>query len=91
MDAVAREGAAMVESGAKERVSVRTGKLRDAIHIERKAAGEYDVVAGDSEAFYGHIVEHGSVHTPPRPFLVPAGEEAKREIRARAATRLKAL
>lgn len=48
--------------------------LAERIHVERRAAAEYAVVAGDEEAFYGHIVEHGGVHSAPHPFLVPALE-----------------
>lgn len=36
------------------------------------------VVAGDHDHFYGHILEHGGLHTAPHPFLVPA-YEAERE------------
>lgn len=60
--------------------------LRDRIHVERRGTGEYAVVAGDDEAWYGHLIEHGTARggkpggrgergpTPPRPFLVPALE-----------------
>lgn len=79
LDSVADAGARMVESRAKDRVPVLSGKLRDAIHVEREGVGEYAVIAGNTEAFYGHIVEHGSAHTPPHPFLIPAAEETRAE------------
>lgn len=81
MDAVARSGADLVARAAKDRVPVRTGKLRDAIHVEPgEIPGSYYVIAGDTEAFYGHLVEHGGVRTPAHPFLVPAAEESLSQV-----------
>lgn len=82
MDMVARGAAELVEQRAKERVPVGTGRLRDAIHTERQDLGEYAVIAGDRKAFYGHIVEHGGVHTPAQPFLVPAADDVRPEVQA---------
>lgn len=79
LDAVALAAAQRIEQAAKENVPVDTGKLRDAIHIERDSDG-YMVIAGDNDTFYGHIVEHGGAHTSPRPFLVPALENNRNEI-----------
>lgn len=73
VDDALKEGADAIVEGAAERVPVDSGALRDAIHVEDTEGG-YLVVAGDTEAFYGHIVEHGGVNTPPRPFLIPAYE-----------------
>ena len=70
-------GVDLVVEDAKERVPVATGSLRDAIHKLEEDEGVY-AVAGDDDAFYGHIVEHGSTRVPPHPFLVPA-LEAKQE------------
>lgn len=72
-----RESADAIAAGAKDRVPVDTGSLRDAIHVE-EIPGGFSVVAGDEDTFYAHIVEGGGVNTPPRPFLVPAFE-AERE------------
>lgn len=66
--------AQQIAQDAKDRVPVETGRLRDAIHIELTEEG-VEVVAGDHEAFYGHIIEHGGVNHPPHPFLVPALEQ----------------
>lgn len=77
MDLVARGAAELIEQGAKSRVPVATGKLRDRIHTEHEGPGEYAVIAGDDEVFYGHIVEHGGVHSPGRPFMTPAAEIAR--------------
>lgn len=91
IDAIARAAAEAVEERAKNRVPVRSGKLRDAIHTERQALGEYMVIAGNTEAFYGHIVEHGGAHTPAQPFMVPAAEDVRPEIQTIAAAALRNL
>ena len=91
LDAAAASAAEIVAGRARDRVPVNTGRLRDAIHVERDGVSTYAVVAGDTEAFYGHIVEHGSVHTPAHPFLVPALEESRKEALAIAAAALRAL
>lgn len=66
---------------ARERVPVDSGALRNAIHVETDEATEsVRVVAGDDDAFYGHIVENGGVKTPPRPFLVPAYESKRQSL-----------
>lgn len=67
------EIAEQIAEGARERVPVDSGALRDAIHVDVDGM-EVSVVAGDDDAFYGHIVEHGGVHTPAHPFLIPAYE-----------------
>lgn len=56
--------------------------LAERIHVERRGGAEYAVVAGDEEAYYGHIIEHGSSKMAPRPFLVPALEGRKENIEA---------
>jgi HK97 gp10 family phage protein len=79
VDAAIHEGADIVSAGAKDRCPVLTGALRDAIHVEEgEVPGEVLVVAGNRKAFYGHMVEHGTVHSAPHPFLIPA-LEANRE------------
>ena len=77
MDAGSRAAAELIAARAKDRAPVRTGKLKNAIHVERERAGEHAVVAGDRDVFYGHIVEHGGAHSAARPFLVPALEESR--------------
>jgi HK97 gp10 family phage protein len=79
LDAAVKAGAELVEQAAKERVPVRTGDLRDAIHTERVRHAEYAVVGGDGKAFYGHLVEFGTTRAPAHPFLVP-GLEERREM-----------
>jgi HK97 gp10 family phage protein len=74
-------GAETVAESAKSRVPVDTGRLQEAIHIEEVPGGA-EVVAGNRVAWYGMLVEHGTVNQPPRPFLVPALEENRVAIEA---------
>jgi len=54
---------------------IRSDELGQAIHVEREGPAEYSVVAGNKDAFYGHMLENGTTHSPPYPFLIPALEE----------------
>lgn len=65
--------------------------LRDHLHTVREAPASYAVVAGDDEAWYGHIVEGGGALSAPRPFLVPALEAQAEDGVARAARALRGL
>ena len=80
VSAAVKDSAEQVAEAAKARVPVDTGRLRDAIHVERKGPAEYAVVAGDNQAWYGHLIEHGTTRQPPRPFLVPTLEEQRQPI-----------
>ncbi|HVJ27498.1 MAG TPA: HK97-gp10 family putative phage morphogenesis protein [Vicinamibacterales bacterium] len=91
MDAVAKAVAERTEQAAEERVVVATGRLKGAIHTDHTGEGEYSVIAGDNNAFYAHIIEHGSVHVGARPFLVPALEQVRQEVPAIAKTVLRSL
>jgi HK97 gp10 family phage protein len=86
-----RLAAEAVEQAAKARVPVATGKLRNSIHTEMRGLDEAVVLAGDGDVFYGHMVEHGTVHSPPRPFLVPAMEESRAAAVALAVRALRTL
>lgn len=77
-----KEGAERIAQSAIEKVPVDSGELQNRIHVERVAPGEYAVVAGDGEAWYGHLVEGGTTHSPPQPFLMPALEENRDEVAA---------
>lgn len=68
---VAEDAAANVPIGPPEI------HLAERIHVERRGPAEYAVVAGDEEAFYGHILEFGGVNHSPHPFLIPALEGRK--------------
>jgi HK97 gp10 family phage protein len=90
LDDLVDETAEAIASAAKDRVPVDSGKLRNAIHTEERPDGAH-VVAGNEEAFYGHIIEHGSVKTPPRPFLVPALESERTQAEAKGQAILRGL
>lgn len=77
VSAAVKEASEHVADEAKMRVPVDTGDLRDAIHVERGGPATYSVLAGDSDAFYGHMVEFGTSRTAPRPFMVPAAEASR--------------
>lgn len=79
MSTAVKEAAGVVAERAKHRVPVGAPDvhLRDAIHVEREGPAGYYVVAGDNDAWYGHLVEHGTSHSAPRPFLVPSLEESR--------------
>jgi hypothetical protein len=61
-----RRAQKLVSDGAKGRVAVGESAphIRDAIHTDSQPEGVY-VVAGDSQTFYGHILEHGTSRWPP--------------------------
>lgn len=81
LEAVAEKAADEVVAEAQRRVPYKSGNLHDAIHKEAgPLPGEYVVLAGDSEVFYGHLVEHGTVKTGAQPFLIPAAEDVKDNI-----------
>lgn len=79
VEAALKVGAGQIAAAARDRVPVATGALRDAIHVERDGIG-FEIRAGNADVFYGHIVEHGSTHTAPHPFLVPALEASRAEV-----------
>jgi len=79
LEAAMSAGAELIAARAKQRVPVATGRLRDAIHVEAEDGG-FAVIAGDTEAFYGHIIEHGGARVPAHPFLIPAAEESREEV-----------
>lgn len=77
VDELVEDVAEVVAQGARRRVAVDTGELRSKIHVRRSGTGEFSVVAGDRDTFYGHLVEHGTTHSPAQPFMVPAAEDAR--------------
>ena len=90
LEAATGAGAELIAERAKQRVPVNTGALRDAIHVEPDDGG-FAVIAGDTEAFYGHIIEHGGVRQPAHPFLIPAAEESREEVISLVAAALRSL
>lgn len=94
LDAVGEATAESIARGARERVPIGAPDvhLKDAIRVkDGEGVGEFQVLAGDSDTFYGHIVEHGSAHSAPHPFLLPAAEEARQRINTLARTALRNL
>jgi HK97 gp10 family phage protein len=78
--AAVKAGAEMIAADAQDKVHVRSRELQNRIHVVRRGGGEYSVVAGDEEAFYGHLLEGGTDIAPPYPFLTPAFEENEGEV-----------
>jgi HK97 gp10 family phage protein len=75
-------GAEKIAETARERVPYDPNTaehLRDHIHVKETEEGVL-VVAGDKQAWWGHMVEHGTTHSPPEPFLIPSLEENVGEI-----------
>jgi HK97 gp10 family phage protein len=86
VDAAIVHGAHLVAEDAERRLAPHrlTGELEEQVHVdERQREGVY-VIAGDpadpSFAFWGHMLEHGTSHSPPYPFLVPALEANQSEV-----------
>ena len=86
VDAALVQGANLVAEDAERRLAPHrhSGELEEQVHVDdQKRAGVY-VTAGDpkdpSFAFWGHMLEHGTSHSPPYPFLVPALEANQSEV-----------
>jgi HK97 gp10 family phage protein len=75
-EALVRLSAEQIAAGARARVHVDSGDLRDAIHVEPTDDGRL-VIAGDDDVFYGHFEEFGAAGRSAHPFLVPAAEEQR--------------
>jgi len=81
LDDMANDLVKAVANEARLRVPFETGALQRAIHVERNGEGSYSVIAGDDDAWYGHIVEFGSVQSGPgQPFLLPALEHQRLRV-----------
>ena len=86
VDAAIKHGAELVAADAETRLGPHkvSGELEQQVAVDdREREGIY-VLAGDpsdpSFAFYGHMLEHGTSHSAPHPFLVPALEASQSEI-----------
>lgn len=75
------QGAQVIAKSAQARVNVLYRRLQPDIHVEKVGRGEYAVVAGGADqphdAFWGHFLEFGTVHSRPFPFLIPAVEASE--------------
>jgi HK97 gp10 family phage protein len=86
VDAAIVASAQRVAADAEQRLGPHriSGELEQQVHVQdRKREGVY-VIAGDrrdpSFAFYAHMLEFGTTHSPPYPFLIPALEAHHEEI-----------
>jgi HK97 gp10 family phage protein len=73
-------GAEHVKNAAKDRVRPHrvSGQLEEAIHVQEEPEGFYVVAGGgDEHVFWGHLLENGTTHSAPYPFLTPALEESR--------------
>lgn len=76
----------IVVAQAKRMVPVKSGKLRQSIRVARLDGDPKQnirVYAGNRKKdgpFYAHMVEHGTVKTPAKPFLRPALNNSKNMI-----------
>jgi HK97 gp10 family phage protein len=84
------ESAALIAAGARLRVPVETGELRDTIHTtdvrEGKRGGLYVAITAGKRTPNNYntarIVEFGTIDTPAQPFLLPSYRaNRKRSIR----------
>lgn len=64
-----------VQTSARRRCHVITGRLRDSIKAEKISYGKHRVVVG---MHYGVYEEYGTRYRPPHPFFRPAVEENKK-------------
>ena len=75
-------GGQIVVNSMKDKVAVRTGKLRNQIGMEISEKTRYNVVVliGLTKAgFYGRYLEHGASEMRARPFMRPAWDEKQGE------------
>lgn len=80
VDRAVKEAAEEVANQARLRAPIQTGSLKASINVQREGPGRYTVVAGDGDVFYGHLVEFGTSHSAPQPFLIPALEVSRPRI-----------
>ena len=71
-----RDTATRIYRGAQARTRDRTHMLDESMRIEGEGPYSTSVAVGRrrGEGFYAHMVENGTVHSEPRPFLTPAAE-----------------
>ena len=102
VNAATKAGAEVIKEAAKVRVPDAPPQgegLVDAIEVHSTedvyagagTEGGWLVVAGDSDHFYGHMLEFGTSHSAAKPFLIPATEESKPEVVALVSAALKTL
>lgn len=91
-----KNAAEPVLEDAKRNVPIKTGKLKKGLkitNVKRKEGAKYILVGVDrgdnSEIFYGKFIEFGTSKMPAKPFLQPAYEKNKDNIKRTIAETLK--
>lgn len=80
------KAAEVIASGARQRVRVASGKLKNSIRVTRlkgDSRRNIRVYAGNRTkggAYYAHMVEYGTAKMNAKPFLRPALNAAKSQI-----------
>jgi len=93
VSAAIKEGAQLVAAEARVRVPIGPPEvhIKNDIRVTRVGPAEYAVLAGDDNTFYGHMIEWGTSHSAPRPFLVPALEANRQTVETLVAAALRTL
>lgn len=83
---IVSEAVEIVFRKADATVPIKSGKTRASLKIEtgfnKNGIFYANVVVGGGEAFYVSFYELGNSRQPPRPFMRPALDKSKSEIRA---------
>ena len=82
VSAAVKKGAQLVAEDARGRVAIGSPDvhIRDDINVNRLGPAEYEVAAGGDETFYAHMLEFGTSHSAPKPFLLPALDDNQSDI-----------
>lgn len=72
------QGAQQIAESARSRVATDRGELADSIAVGASDDGLSVTVEASAE--HAKFVEFGTRHTPARPFLLPAFEEARPKV-----------
>jgi len=76
-----RDVADFIAARAKEYAPVRTGALRDSIHVEERGRG-FAIIAGNNQVDYAVFQEYGTIHHGPHPFMRPAAIDGMYAVNA---------
>ena len=82
------KAAEVIASGARQRVPVASGKLKNSIRVTRlkdDPRRNIRIYAGNRKKdgpYYAHMVEYGTVKMKAKPFLRPALNAAKPQIQS---------
>lgn len=87
-----QDGADLIERSAREKVPIRTGLLKRSIDTEVEVASATRAsinIGYDKLAWYGHMVEGGTLRAPAKPFLRPSLDENQGRVVALIMAKLK--